>query len=166
MSSKQVVFQELDISAQLRLIIATERLTVTELAAAAGVSKSAMEKYLAGPSSPRATSVASLCANLGLSIEWLLFGYSDNDRVRVRNQVLFAIDGLMRDLKQAGPLKDSFDKLDVGGKEFATFALTVASDIAEVVAEKVWDSRKRSMREAAEGYSEAALDGIPFRGKE
>lgn len=162
MAAKQVSFDELDLSAQLRLVMATERLNVTQMAAAAGVSKSAMEKYLAGPSSPRATAVASLCANLGLSIEWLLFGYSDNDRLRVRDFALNAIVGLLHDLKNDPALSAKFAALDGASKDFATFSLDVASGRAEALGESVWKARQQAMKEHASGLREVTLEKITF----
>ncbi len=162
MSSKKVDFKVLDLSAQLRYLMASERLSVSELAQAAGVSKSAMEKYLAGPSSPRATAVASLCANLGLSIEWLLFGYSDNDRLRVRDFVTKALHDIIFDLKNDPTLSAQFEGHKANSKEFSTFALGVAMDQSELVAARVWEARKKSMKDYAAGHREAVLQIMPF----
>jgi transcriptional regulator with XRE-family HTH domain len=147
MPSKQVAFDDLDLSDRLRLVMTVEKLTVSELAQAAGVSKSAMEKYLAGPSSPRATAIASLCANLGLSVEWLMFGYSDNDRLRIRDLAVGTLFQLLQDLKTKPELRSEFDRLEAGSREFTTFALSVASERAEDVATNLWEARKRSMRQ-------------------
>lgn len=49
MVEKQATPIELDISHRLRLLMMNHRLTVGEMAEHARVSKSAMEKYLAGP---------------------------------------------------------------------------------------------------------------------
>lgn len=155
MSSEQVVFRDLDISEQLRVVMAMENLTVAEMAAAAGVSKSAMEKYLAGPSSPRAAALASLCANLGLSMEWLLFGYSENDRTRVRDLSVRAFFQIMHDLKGLGPLSEKFNSLELGTREFNQFALSTAADRAEGLAEGLWAHRRKSMADAAAGNREA-----------
>ena len=59
MSGDQSAYETLDLSERLRTVMAQYKLSVSELAEHAGVSKSAMEKYLAGPSSPRATAIAS-----------------------------------------------------------------------------------------------------------
>jgi transcriptional regulator with XRE-family HTH domain len=147
MPSKQVAFDDLDLSDRLRLVMTVEKLTVSELAQAAGVSKSAMEKYLAGPSSPRATAIASLCANLGLSVEWLMFGYSDNDRLRIRDLAVGTLFQLLQDLKTKPELRSEFDRLEAGSRAFTTFALSVASERAEDVATNLWEARKRSMRQ-------------------
>jgi transcriptional regulator with XRE-family HTH domain len=163
MSGEQVTFENLDISGQLRMIMAAKRLTVAELARAAGVSKSAMEKYLAGPSSPRATAIASLCANLDLSVEWLLFGYSTDDAHRVRDLAMNVIFQLIQDLKNPGPTHDHFEALVAGSRDFNGFALEVASSLSHEIGTKLWKARRRDMRYAAEGAREATLDPIPFQ---
>lgn len=79
--SSQGPLHELDISVRLRALMREHGLTVSKLSEIAGVSKSAMEKYLAGPSSPRATAVASICKQLETSADWLLFGKPENDEL-------------------------------------------------------------------------------------
>lgn len=71
----------LDLSKRLRELMLSENLTVNDLAVAAGVSKSAMEKYLAGPSSPRATAIANICMTYSVSPAYLLFGQAEHDEV-------------------------------------------------------------------------------------
>ena len=151
MNGKQVTFEVLDLSAQLRMVMATERLTVSQLADAAGVSKSAMEKYLAGPSSPRATAIASLCANLGLNPEWLLFGYNENDWRRVRDFAFRAFVDLLHDMKADASLSAEFAALDASSKDFRTFAIDVSTMRAETLADKVRAARQASMKDYAEG---------------
>lgn len=160
MRDKPVIFEDLDISVRLRMLMASEKLTVAELAAMAGVSKSAMEKYLSGPSSPRATALASLAANLGLSLEWLLFGYSENDRVRIRNLSMSAMFQLLHDLKSPGEIRATFNALEVGSKEFNSFAIDLATDRAEELGERLWNARKQAMKNAASGFQEATLDPV------
>lgn len=85
----QARITELDISERLRLMMRERKLTVAGMAQAAGVSKSAMEKYLAGPpgpSSPRATAVASVCQELSASANLLLFT-TPNDELRLMQYV-------------------------------------------------------------------------------
>lgn len=72
---------QLDLSKRLRELMLNHDLTVAQLAGIAGISKSAMEKYLAGPSSPRAVALANICAALSVSPSWLMFGVSENDEV-------------------------------------------------------------------------------------
>ena len=160
--AEQVTFEEIDLSGRLRLLMVTEKMTVSELAVAAGVSKSAMEKYLAGPSSPRATALASLAANLGLSLEWLFFGYSDNDRRRARDLAMRALFQVMQDIKQPGPFRDEFERLQFGSRDFMNFALGVATERAEEVGAKLWAERQKAMRDYAQGIREAVLDPQPI----
>ncbi|MBF9050527.1 helix-turn-helix domain-containing protein [Roseobacter sp. HKCCD9010] len=72
---------QLDLSKRLRELMLNHDLTVAQLAEIGGISKSAMEKYLAGPSSPRAVTLANICTALSLSPSWLMFGVSENDEV-------------------------------------------------------------------------------------
>lgn len=163
MGGKQVTFETLDLSDQLRMVMATERLTVTQMAEAAGVSKSAMEKYLAGPSSPRATAIAALCTNLGLSLEWLLFGYSDNDWRRVRDTAFMSFMNILQDIKQDPQTAARFATMDAGSKEFMNFAIEVATSRAESLADQVKALRQKAMQDHAAGVREAVGEAIPLR---
>ncbi len=164
--AEQVIFHDLDLSSRLRYLMTAEKLTVSELAVAAGVSKSAMEKYLAGPSSPRATALASLAANLGLSLEWLFFGYADNDRLRIRDYAVNAIIQAMQEIKQPGALRDQFERLEFGSREYATFSFDFAGELAEQLGEKLWNARKKAMKNYAKGYREAVLPPVPFEAED
>lgn len=73
--------EQLDLSKRLRELMLHHGITVGGLAEIGGVSKSAMEKYLAGPSSPRAITIANICQALGVSPSWLLFGAPETDEV-------------------------------------------------------------------------------------
>ena len=163
MGGKQVTFQTLDLSNQLRMVMATERLIVTQMAEAAGVSKSAMEKYLAGPSSPRATAIAALCTNLGLSLEWLLFGYSDNDWRRVRDTAFLSFMNLLQDLKQDEELVRHFSETEAGSKDFVSLAIEIATSRAEALADQVKAARQKSMLDHAAGGGEAVGEPMPLR---
>ena len=163
MNEAQVIFEQLDISEQLRLLIATERLTVAQLAAAAGVSKSAMEKYLAGPSSPRATTVATLCVNLGITPEWLLFGHSDSDARRVRDFGIQLLMQLIIDMRRPGELRAAFEAVEPDSKALNQLAFDVACVRADELAARVNEARKRSMRESVEGHREAVGQMMPFQ---
>ena len=55
------------------------KMSVSELATIAGVSKSAMEKYLAGPSSPRAVALVNISNALKVSLDWLIAGQTTHD---------------------------------------------------------------------------------------
>ncbi len=153
MSGKQVVFRDLDISERLRMVMVTDKLTVSQLADAAGVSKSAMEKYIAGPSSPRATSLASLCANLGIGLEWLVFGPADNDYLRVRGYVFSELFQLMHDLREEGHLRSRFESCDPGSREFRQFATDEATKRAEEIGAKMAKRRRLAMSDAAKGFA-------------
>ena len=61
MRDKQPPSADVDISERLRELMLQRKLTVAELANKVGVSKSAIEKYLAGPSSPRAATIVAIC---------------------------------------------------------------------------------------------------------
>lgn len=72
---------DLDISERLRALMRDHKLTVAEMAKVAGVSKSAMEKYLAGPSSPRAAAIVEICEKLATSADWLLLGQPNEEEI-------------------------------------------------------------------------------------
>lgn len=72
---------QLDLSKRLRQLMLHHDLTVAQLADLGGVSKSAMEKYLSGPSSPRAVTLANICRALAVSPSWLMFGETETDEV-------------------------------------------------------------------------------------
>jgi transcriptional regulator with XRE-family HTH domain len=57
----------------------SHKMSVSELATIAGVSKSAMEKYLAGPSSPRAVALVNISNALKISLDWLIAGQTTHD---------------------------------------------------------------------------------------
>jgi transcriptional regulator with XRE-family HTH domain len=158
-----VIFEELDLSERLRLVMTLKRLTVADLARMAGVSKSAREKYLAGPSSLRTTAVASLCANLGISAEWLIFGFSDTDARRSASLATSAMFRLLSDVK-AGELRGNFERLAADSPEFREFAVALASTRGLELGERMVQARNRTMRDAAAGHGEAILPPIPFAG--
>lgn len=138
------------------MLMTHEKMTVSEMAAAAGVSKSAMEKYLAGPSSPRAVAVASLCKSLGVGVEWLLFGDGDDDRLKNRDLATRAFFQLVQDLKSPGPMRDLFEQSEPGSPEFNALAFSLATERAEELGGKLGDSRQRKLREAAAGLKGVA----------
>jgi len=87
MQGDQAKTENLDISERLRFLMSQHKLTVAELASRAGVSKSAMEKYLAGPSSPRATTVVTICKQFGVTSDWLLFPGMVQEYAAFRDEV-------------------------------------------------------------------------------
>ncbi|WP_074743350.1 helix-turn-helix domain-containing protein [Celeribacter indicus] len=141
MSDNQTSFDALDISERLRTLMNTHKLTVSELSQKAGVSKSAMEKYLAGPSSPRATAIASLCASLRVSADWLLFGV-DDDLWRVQNSSLAVLLALLEDLKREGLLSKRFQNLELGSQQWREFTRELAFERAAELRNMVAKSRE------------------------
>jgi transcriptional regulator with XRE-family HTH domain len=71
--------QNIDLSTRLRELMLSHKMSVSELATIAGVSKSAMEKYLAGPSSPRAVALVNISNALKISLDWLIAGQTTHD---------------------------------------------------------------------------------------
>lgn len=122
----QEPMQELDLSTILRQIMAVRRLSVSDMAKAAGVSKSAMEKYLAGPSSPRLVAIASLARALGLSIDRIVFGEIDPVEELVYQVAFHEMDMLISDLKSDEELRSRFQGLEEGSKSFAEFSRHLA----------------------------------------
>lgn len=100
MALKQDEKAEVDISDRLREILNAKRLTVAELAARVGVSKSAMEKYLAGPSSPRAGTIIAICNEFGVTADWLLFPGMGEEYFAFRGIVSRVIEGLVEDMRR------------------------------------------------------------------
>ena len=138
----------IDISARLRGLLDQHRLTVAEMAARAGVSKSAMEKYLAGPSSPRAVALAAICRELRVSADWLLFGITEPDEEQARahlfQHVKEGFNTLLIELKLGGPLSNEFNALEPGSMDFRQFAHML--------------SQRRAF-EVVEGYQKARQAG-------
>lgn len=130
MIQEQQPLEALDLSYMLRSIMAVRGLTVAQLAEMAGVSKSAMEKYLAGPSSPRAVTIANLSRSLKLSADMLMFGEID-PHVEVAYQLAFkAFANLIEDLKSHESLAAEFSALDPGSKQFSDFVRDLAFERA------------------------------------
>lgn len=129
MTSKQAPFEALDLSDRLRLLMASHKLTVSEMAEKAGVSKSAMEKYLAGPSSPRATSIASICAALNVDADWLLL-WRESDLFTLQSLTFGAISALLEELKRDGKLSSEFRRMELGSLEWREFVREVGLECA------------------------------------
>lgn len=130
MQDSQRPIEELDLSFMLRTVMAARGLTVQDMADMAGVSKSAMEKYLAGPSSPRAVAVASLSRALGLSADTLMFGEIDPN-VELAYELAFReLASLVEDLKTDPALAPKFAALEPGNEAFAAFVRNVAFERA------------------------------------
>jgi transcriptional regulator with XRE-family HTH domain len=129
-SDSQRPLEELDLSFILRTIMATRGLTVQNMADLAGVSKSAMEKYLAGPSSPRAVAIASLSKGLGLSADTLLFGVIDQ-HIELAYQIAFReMASLIEDLKTDPTISSQVSRLEPGSEAFSAFVRNLAFERA------------------------------------
>lgn len=126
----QAPLEVVDISINLRMIMAARNLTVGDMAAMAGVSKSAMEKYLSGPSSPRATAIASLSNALDIRADFILFGEFDIDQNLLLSHAQGAFSGLLEILKQPGEVADRFASLKLGTDEWRDFVRNLAYERA------------------------------------
>jgi transcriptional regulator with XRE-family HTH domain len=122
----QAPMQEIDLSIILRQIMAARRLSVAEVADAAGVSKSAMEKYLSGPSSPRLVALASLSRALDLSMDRIVFGEIDPNEELVFTIAFREMRMLISDLKSDGALWDTFSGLEARSDALSDFAHELA----------------------------------------
>ena len=130
MGSDQPPIESLDLSSLLHTIMAARNLTVSDMARMSGVSKSSMEKYLAGPSSPRAISIASLSRALGLSADTILFGVLDS-KVELAYELAFrAFASLIEDLKDEAKLGTEFNGLTAGTEAFSEFVRNAAFERA------------------------------------
>jgi len=130
MSNTQPPLNLIDISARLRHLMDSNNLTIAELATKADVSKSAMEKYLAGPSSPRGTAIAAICTSFDVSADWLLFGKPQDEfqtlLLTLRSEALHVIWALISELKQSPELSTTFSSLDYGSEEWRKFIRDLA----------------------------------------
>ena len=125
-----------DLSLVLRQFMVNRRMTIADMAAAAGVSKSAMEKYLAGPSSPRLVSIIALARALDTSLDRLVFGEIDPHEEAVYALSFQQLMALLQELKGGGDIARQFASLDPESKEFADFARNLAH-------ERAVDTRRR-----------------------
>jgi transcriptional regulator with XRE-family HTH domain len=160
MSGNQATVETVDISERLRLLMTTRKMSVIELANSAGVSKSAMEKYLAGPSSPRATAIASLCLNLGVSSEWLLLGRADEDQYLVRSVATSVIIALLQDIKQPGPLREQFQGLEAGSSDWRHFCFVLGDERACDMMNQIATERQKRLQE---GFHTSVGQAMPLR---
>lgn len=124
--------ETLDVSYMLRNIMAARNLTVSEMAAMAGVSKSAMEKYLAGPSSPRAVAIASLAKALDISADTILFGEIDANVELAFDHAFKAFVALLNDLKEDEQLLSKFMESEAGSADFSRFSHELAFERAKL----------------------------------
>jgi len=125
-NAKQGALSEVDISTRLRQIMAVRRMSVSDLAIAAGVSKSAMEKYLAGPSSPRLVTLISLSKALKLSLDMLVYGEIDPHEELLYGIAFQQFTSVISDLKTDPSIARPFLELDAGSKAFSDFVRDLA----------------------------------------
>ena len=137
--------EAIDLTVRLRYIMALFGLTVAELAEKAGVSKRAMENYLAAPSSPRATTIVQLCDELGISIEWLLCGYREVEPVQVRDTVSGGMFQLLRDVKADAQMAPAFAEGDPQSDAFRRFASDASFRYAGRVARALYGDDWRAL---------------------
>lgn len=142
--------------------MARHRITVSELAANAGVSKSAMEKYLAGPSSPRATAIASLCVALEVNAHWLLFGEPDNDLTIIRRAVEEVVVALLSEMKQDTALADDFLREEFGTTSWRMFTWETGNTRAGEAIEMITRARQKAIQDAASGLRTVRAVPIPM----
>lgn len=157
MVEKQATPIELDISHRLRLLMMNHKLTVGEMAEHARVSKSAMEKYLAGPSSPRATAIASLCAALETNAHWLLFGEPDNELQIIHRAVGNVVVALLNDLQQPGELGLQFSSIEFGTKEWRLFTWETGDTRASEAISMIIAARQKALLDAQNGLRDVRL---------
>lgn len=160
MSGNQATVESVDISDRLRLLMTTRKMSVIELANSAGVSKSAMEKYLAGPSSPRATAIASLCLNLGVSSEWLLLGRPDENQYLLRSVATSVIIALLQDIKQPGTLREQFLGLESGSSDWRHFCFFLGDERACDMINQIASDRQKRLQE---GFHTVVGQAMPLR---
>lgn len=163
MVDQQPVTVEVDISERLRLLMMQHKKTVADMAALAGVSKSAMEKYLAGPSSPRATAIVSLCVALEVNAHWLLFGEPDNDLLIIETAVGGVVTALLNDLKQDTKLSDEFSVEEFGSRDWRMFAWETGNARAREAVDLIVSRRKKAFEDAANGLRTSIMAPIPLR---
>lgn len=125
-----------DLSILLRQRMVSHRMSVADMAAAAGVSKSAMEKYLAGPSSPRLVSMIPLARALDTTLERLVSGETDPHEELVHALSFQQLMALLQELKGEGDIARQFASLDPASKEFADFTRNLSH-------ERAVDTRRR-----------------------
>ena len=163
MTGDQAVLAELDLSERLRFLMTAHKLTVSELARHAGVSKSAMEKYLAGPSSPRATAVAALCLSLDVNAQWLLFGQADDELRTLGRAFENSIVALLNELKQPGALSETFAGLDIGSRDWRLFTWELGNKRSIEAVNQLIDERAQSLRQAVAGLRTGQLGPYELR---
>lgn len=116
---------QLDLSKRLRELMLAKDMTVGQLAEIGGVSKSAMEKYLAGPSSPRAVTLANICIALSVNPSWLMFGTVEHNKAAEMSAftttVLTSVADLLLKIKSDQALLDRFVNEEITSDAWGIF---------------------------------------------
>ena len=129
------------------------KLTVAELANKVGVSKSAIEKYLAGPSSPRAATIVAICREFEVPADWLLFGYRQRLQHILLSSSFSAFQAVIHEMKQPGELSSRFSILEWGSPEWRNFVFHLADERAnELNADVVRRLHEDDMEQRAGTY--------------
>jgi transcriptional regulator with XRE-family HTH domain len=121
----------IDISPQMRELMRLHDLTLATMAAEIGVSKSAVEKYLAGPSSPRAVTVANICERFDESADWVLFGKVEDQRAQralLHTLVLGALWRAMDECASSVPTPGTAESRDFVERELIPRAWKVVDE--------------------------------------
>lgn len=153
---------ELDISERLRFLMREHKLSVSDIASVAGVSKSAMEKYLAGPSSPRATAIASICSELGANAHWLLFGTPDDDLRIIQSVVDDVLVDLLNELKQGGEVAEPFARNEFGTRDWRMFTWELADQRSREAIERIFRAREQALEDARQGIRTVSVGPSPI----
>lgn len=161
-ASAQDKISEIDVSDRLRLLMRDHKLTVWDMAKLAGVSKSTMEKYLAGPSSPRATALYAICEKLGVNAHWLLFGLPDDDLRIIHTVVEDVLVDLLNELKQGGEIADPFARYSFGTSDWRLFTYELSDQRAREAIERILREREAAVQRFKEGQRVASVGPFPL----
>ena len=156
---------DLDISESLRALMQQHKLTVAEMAERCGVSKSAMEKYLAGTSSPRAGIIQKICIEFGVEADWILFGYSIGSSFSsvLLSSAYASFQSILNELKQKSSLSEEFEKIEWGSSHWRNFLLNVATERANEIQADVSARLYKERQGAMSGIRKAFGPSILIR---
>lgn len=127
-AGKQAHDDTIDLAPQLRELMQRHKLTVSQLAERVGVSKSAMEKSLAGPGSPRASTIRAMAAEFNVRADWRLFGYANLLPVILPGSPYGSFQALLQEMKQPGPVSEAFEGAEWGAREWRNSVSSLAQD--------------------------------------
>lgn len=149
----------IDLSDRLRQVMRECGMTVAELAEAAGVSKSAMEKYLAGPSSPRAQVIARLCLKTGVTADWLLLGHDDPYPHNIRTSVVGGLITMLMEIRLAESTRQIV--LDEDGEGIRDLVNKAEDRIYRTIMDRV-ESDRRNGYQLAFGKKLPTMQRMPL----